>query len=195
MGILELSPRPGNCWNSTQDFIDVDKFGISLEKANCKFAWVPTCYQIRKDGHYQHGVRITVLFAIKPGDPALPPQIRGNIQRPCWWIQCVPEAGTTSDVFHDFVDHICSNIDQNGIDRTDAHNRVFLWDNLAAHHSAIVHNAVYLRAGPLEFSIVPRPPYHLEFGPIEYKICNLCEQIQLQKRKDGTDQIIEQELP
>ena len=135
-------------------FIDVDKFGISLEKANRKFAWAPSCYQIRKDGHYQHGVRITVLFAIKPGDPALPPQICGSIQRPCWWIQCVSGAGTTSVVFCDFVDHICSNIDQNGTDGTDDHH-VFMWDNLDAHHSAIVHNAVYLRVGPWEFSIVP----------------------------------------
>jgi hypothetical protein len=96
--------------------------------------------------------------------------------------------------FCDFVDHICSNIDQNGIDGTDNH-RVFLWDNLAVHHSAIVHNAVHLGAGPCEFSIFPWCPYHPEFGPIEYNICNLCEQIQVRKRKDWTDQILKQELP
>ncbi len=67
-------------------FINDDKFGISLEKANRKFAWAPTCYKIRNDGHYQHSVRITILFAIKPGDPALPPQTHGSIQCPRWWI-------------------------------------------------------------------------------------------------------------
>ena len=67
-------------------FIDVDEFGILLEKANRKFAWAPTCYRVRKDGHYQHGVKITVLFAIEPGDPALPPAPRGSIQCPRRWI-------------------------------------------------------------------------------------------------------------
>ncbi len=106
----------------------------------------------------------------------------------------MPGAGTTSVIFHDFVDHMSSNIDQNGTDGTDDH-WVFLWDNLAAHHSAIMHNAVYLRVGLWGFSSVPWPPYHPEFEPIEYKICNLSERIQLQKRKDWTDQILKQKLP
>jgi hypothetical protein len=70
----------------SQRFIDVDKFGISLAKANHKFAWAPTCYRVRKDGHHQHGVNITVLFAIKPIDPAVPPQTHVSIQCPCCWI-------------------------------------------------------------------------------------------------------------
>jgi hypothetical protein len=52
----------------------------------------------------------------------------------------VPGAGTLAVVCHDFVGHICSNVDQNGIDGMDDH-RVFLWDNLAAHHSPLMHNA------------------------------------------------------
>jgi hypothetical protein len=107
----------------------------------------------------------------------------------------VPEAGTTVIVLCDFVDHhICTNIKQNENDGTDYH-LVFLWDNLAAHHSPWVCNAVTIRPGPGQFSIVPRPPYHPEFGPFEYKICNLCEQIQMQKRCDWTNQVLEQELP
>jgi hypothetical protein len=102
----------------------------------------------------------------------------------------VPGAGTTAEVFRDFVDHICTTIEVNGHAGTDDH-RVFLWDNLVAHHSPIMNNTVYLRAGPWEFSIVRRPPYHPEYGPIEYKICDLCEQ----KRKEWTDQILEQMLP
>jgi hypothetical protein len=78
-------------------------------------------------------VSITVLFAIKPADPAVPPQTCGSIQCPCCWIQCVPRAGTTEIVFHDFVDRIGINIKQNGIDGT-GDCCVFLWDNLSAHH-------------------------------------------------------------
>jgi hypothetical protein len=66
--------------------MDVDEFGISLAKANCKFALAPSCYKVRKDGHYSHGVNITVLFEIKPGDPTVPLQMRGSIQCPCHWI-------------------------------------------------------------------------------------------------------------
>jgi hypothetical protein len=52
--------------------IDVDEFGISLEKCNCTGGWALRVFRVRKDVHYHHGAKITVLFAIKPGDPALP---------------------------------------------------------------------------------------------------------------------------
>ena len=42
--------------------------------------------------------------------------------------------------------------------------KIFLWDNLKTHYSDAVANAIYL-AG---HSIVPRPAYYPEDGPIEY---------------------------
>ncbi len=33
--------------------------------------------RVRKDGHCHHGVKITMIFAIEPGDPRLPPHVRG----------------------------------------------------------------------------------------------------------------------
>ena len=50
--------------------IDVDKFGVTLEKCNRTGGWAVKVLQVRKDGHYHHRAKITVIFAIKPGDPA-----------------------------------------------------------------------------------------------------------------------------
>ena len=52
--------------------IDVDEFGVTFERCNRKYGWAPKFSRVRKDGHYGHGTKITVLFAIKPGDPTLP---------------------------------------------------------------------------------------------------------------------------
>ena len=79
----------------------------------------------------------------------------------------MPGAERTTEIFLDFVDHICMDIEVNGHAGMDDHY-VFLWDNLAANHSPIMNNAVYLRVGHRKFSIVCQPPYHPEYGPIEY---------------------------
>jgi hypothetical protein len=121
--------------------IDVDEFGILLEKCNPTGGWVLRVFRVRKDGHYHHGAKITVLFAIEPGDPALPPHVRGSVQRPRHWVRCVHGVGTTINIFRDFCDHICSEIEQFGVVGTDDH-RILIWDNLAAHHSTYVHQTV-----------------------------------------------------
>ncbi len=35
---------------------------------------------MQMDGHYGHGKKITVLFAIEPGDPGLAPQVYGSVE-------------------------------------------------------------------------------------------------------------------
>ena len=55
--------------------IDFDEFGVSLEKCNRTGGLKVLC--VRKDGHYHHGAKTTVSFAIEPGDPRLPPYVRG----------------------------------------------------------------------------------------------------------------------
>jgi hypothetical protein len=47
--------------------INVDKFRITLEKCNRTGGWALKVFRVRKDGHYHHGSKITVLFAM-PGD-------------------------------------------------------------------------------------------------------------------------------
>jgi hypothetical protein len=101
--------------------------------------------------------------------------------------------GTTTNIFRDFCDHVCTKIEQFGVQGTDDH-RIFIWDNLAAHHSAYVHQTVRGREGPCQFSIVARPQYHPKFGPIEYKICDLMARIILKKQHYWTLNILEQEI-
>jgi hypothetical protein len=102
--------------------------------------------------------------------------------------------GTTSNIFHDFFDYVCCGIETNNIPGTDFH-RLFIWDNLAAHLSAYVHNTVTgCVGGPSNFSIVPRPPYYLKHGPIEYQICEVTEKIQLKKEDNGDMNQLEHEI-
>jgi hypothetical protein len=126
--------------------IDFDEFGVTLKRCNCTCVWALKVFHVRKDGHYKHGRKITILFAIEPGDLALPPDVRGSIARPRRWIHCIRLKGTSTNVFLDFCKTVCADIKANGIDGMDDH-RVFLWDNLSAHHSAYVHKTVTNRTG------------------------------------------------
>jgi hypothetical protein len=76
-------------------------------------------------------------------------------------------------------------IETNNFPGTDLH-RVFIWDNLTAHHSAYVHNTVTGCVSPTNFSIVPWPLYHQKYSLIEYKICEVMKKIGL-KKEDNWD--------
>jgi hypothetical protein len=141
---------------------------------------------MQKDGHYGHGKKITVLFAIEPGDPALAPQIYWSIEHPQRWIWCLWLKGTTTNVFRDFCELVCRDIERNGIAGTDDHH-MFIWDNLCAHHAAYVHKTVMNRAGPRRFLIAPRPQYHPKFVPIKYAICEVTLQLCLLKKEANWD--------
>ena len=170
--------------------IDVDEFSITLEKCNRTEGWEIKCRRVRTDGHYKSGLKLTVLLAIEPGDPRVPAGLRGGVDNPRRWVRCVQAAGTSINIFRDFVDHICTDIENNPVLPTDQH-RVFLWDNLAAHHSAYVHQTVTGRTGAVSFSIIARPPYHPKYGAIEYKICDLTHDLSMTKRPHWDTQRLE----
>ena len=162
--------------------IDVDDFAITLMKCNKKKGWALMCSRVRKYGHYKAGHKITVILAIEPGDPRLSQGMRGSVDNPRRWVRIIQNGGTTTIVFRDFCDYICTDIETNPVVGfgTDDH-RVFLWDNLNSHHSAYVIQTVTGRIGPSQFSIVPRPPYQPKYGPIEYKICDLTHDVSRHK--------------
>ncbi len=56
--------------------IDFDEFGVTLERCNRSCGWALKVFRVRKDGHYKVVRKITILFAIEPGDPALLPHVR-----------------------------------------------------------------------------------------------------------------------
>ena len=173
--------------------IDIDEFGLKLEKCNRTGGWALSCFRVRKEGHYKVGNSLTCLLAIEPGDPNLPPQQRGSVENPRRWVRCIQNGGTTVLVFRDFCEMICRDIETNRIPGTDDH-RVMLWDNLNSHHAAYVHQTVTGRTGPCQFTIVPRPPYQPKYGPIEYKICDLTDDIRKRKTREWDSARLEQEV-
>ena len=104
--------------------IDLDEFGVTLKRSNRSCGWTLKVFRVHKDGHYKVGRKITILFAIEPGDLALLPHVRGSVANPRRWIRCIRSKGTSTNVFRDFCKTVCADIKANGIAETDDH-RVF----------------------------------------------------------------------
>ena len=73
--------------------IDVDEFGISLQKCNRTRGYAASFYRVRKAGHYVRNTKLTVLFAFEPGDPQIPSNIDGSIERLRRWYQILQNEG------------------------------------------------------------------------------------------------------
>jgi hypothetical protein len=101
--------------------IDFDELGVTLERCNRSCGWALKVFRVRKDGHYKVGRKITFLFAIEPGDLALLPHVRGSVANPRRWIRCIRSKGTSTNVFRDFCETVCADIEANGIAETDNH--------------------------------------------------------------------------
>jgi hypothetical protein len=59
--------------------VDVDECGIALEKCNQSYGYAHSTIRVRKPGHYTKGKKLTVIAAIEPGDPTLPPNVDGRV--------------------------------------------------------------------------------------------------------------------
>ncbi len=46
---------------------------VTFEKCNHTGGWAVKVMCVRKDGHYHHGTKMAVIFAIEPGNPDLLP--------------------------------------------------------------------------------------------------------------------------
>mmetsp|Transcript_40189 Transcript_40189/g.45907 ORF Transcript_40189/g.45907 Transcript_40189/m.45907 type:complete len:221 (-) Transcript_40189:115-777(-) len=174
-----------------RQYIDVDEFGIEMNACNSKYGFALSCFRVRKPGHYARGQKLTVLFAIEPGDPRLAPNISGSIENPRRWIKVIISAGTTAYTFSDFIEYICNDIETNSVpaNLSDINDdRKFLWDNLRAHMAPIVVQTVEVRppGSNTTFSYIPRPPYQPKYGPIEYKICDLISAVGKKSTPDWT---------
>jgi hypothetical protein len=188
-----FGPPLGICGVRRRMLLDIDEFCMTLQKVNRKKGWALTCHRVRKHGHYKVGNSLTCLVGIEPGSELVPAGQRGSIENPRRWCKCIQNGGTTINIFRDFVDEICRDIEAAPIPVVDNH-RIFLWDNLAAHHSAYVHQTVTGRGGNQQFSIVPRPPYMPKYGPIEYKICDITHDVMKRKLADWDVPTLEREV-
>jgi hypothetical protein len=79
-GFWNCPPSLGNSGVARSRLIDFVEFGAALEKCNHSGGWKLLC--IQKDGNYHHGLKITALFAIEPGDLALLQNSQGSVERP-----------------------------------------------------------------------------------------------------------------
>lgn len=171
---------------------DADECGISIEQTNRRSGVAHTSIRVRKPGHYVKGHKLTVLFMIEPGDPALPPDVDGSLQNPRRWFKFIQEGGTTSEVFSEFVDGVLQEMETSGkeVDQS----RVFLWDNLRSHLTNQVYATVLARDSPNWFEIVPRPPYMPKYGPTEYVFAELGSKLRLRCQPNWTYADLEVEV-
>ncbi len=82
--------------------LDNDKFGVTLDKCNRRGGAVKVLH-VQKEGHYHNGAKITLIFAVEPGDPRLAPHVQGSVGLPQHWIGCVRYARNTTKIFCDSV--------------------------------------------------------------------------------------------
>jgi hypothetical protein len=196
---LDIAPPIGVVGVYRRQIIDVDEFGVELSKCNRKHGWSVKFNRIRKPGHYSKTEKLTVLIGIDPGDPKLPAHIGGSIERPGQWIQVVRGSGTTVLVFSQFVTMINQAIETRTLGLLQLgipvdFDRIYLWDNLNSHLSPMVAMVLYGHQGNHQFTSINRPPYQPEYGPIEYKICDLLHELKMASRPNWTTDILEQEL-
>ena len=157
--------------------IDVDEAGFELSCINWRQGYSATLIHIQKMGHYTRDTKLTMIMAIEPGDPIIPPHQIRSVQNPCHWIQVINSARMTAEEFVDFCSMICTNIEENPAGPHD-NEQTFLWDNLLSHGSALVTHTVHgqnmIVGTPCIFSIIPHLPYQPKFGPIEYIFCEIA---------------------
>jgi hypothetical protein len=122
-GFWNCPPPLGVFQVPRQRMVNFDKFGVTLEKEKCNRmgGWGVMVHRVHKDGHYHHGIKMTVIFAIEPGDLALPAHVRGSVERPRCWIRCLSVVGTTTNISRDFCGYICTDIETNNIPGTNFH--------------------------------------------------------------------------
>lgn len=141
-------------------FIDVDECGLVLDDANPHYGHAVRGLRVRRPGNYGRGlVKITVILAVEPGDPALPAHVNGSVEWPRMWARVSTDVGTTADTYKAFLE-------QDVMDTFPPHEpqRHFLHDNLTSHKRPDVVEAVYRRGHKLTC----RPPYRPHDGPIEW---------------------------
>ena len=158
-------------------FIDVDEAGFTLSACESKYGKAVTCVRVRDTGHYKRGQRnLSLILAVEPGNPTLPPHCYGSIQNPRkWWHMTVTSVNQV--VFAEFIDSMLSDIESNPVPGDD--EKILLWDNLSAHQTGLVTATVELRPSrpQFQFQIVPRPPYQPKYAPIEYIFCEISARL------------------
>ena len=138
--------------------IDVDEYGLELRSTDKHYGHAVKGLRVFHRGNYIRDTKVTVIAAIEPGDPNLPPDVDGSLNCPRRWIRVSTEKGTTSDVYKTFLkDKVMKSFN------ADEPQRTIMHDNLGAHMNPLLYREVN-RGG---HRILNRPPYYPTDGPIE----------------------------
>ena len=146
----------------TRDMIDADEFAIEVRDANANFGHAVKGIRVRKIGNYGRGkAKYTIIMAIEAGNWALKANEEGSIENPRIWYSLNTDPGTTTKIYLDYINHCL-------IDtfKPNERKRLVLHDNLGAHKSDEVADAIYERG----HRVMCRPPYRPNEAPIEFAI-------------------------
>jgi len=87
------------------------------------------------------GKNVSAFLAVEPGHPELPAHVNGSIQNPRHWC-CVSLVGASARTFNNFIASVVADIDINPLPGIGVQGKAFLWDNLRAHKSPLLHQTV-----------------------------------------------------
>ena len=77
-----LPPPLGVVGTHRRQFIDVDEFGVALQRVNTGMGRAHISLGVRKPGHCCRNMKSTALVAVKPGDNHISDGLRGSIANP-----------------------------------------------------------------------------------------------------------------
>ena len=181
-----MGPRIGVNGVPRHRLIDIDEASFCLKKIEKKYGRAYSSCRVRDLGNYKRGGgTISLLMAVEPGNPNLPPNQLGSIEFPRVWYKIVT-GSVDQFVYANFIDHICTDIEQHPLPHDN--ERYFLWDNLALHGTAYVNYKLEMRPSRHEFQFVaiPRPPYQPKFAPIEYVFCQIANELSNKTQENDT---------
>ncbi len=100
----------------------------------------PKGLAIRKPGNNDRGdFKLTILLAVKTGDPAIPAGRIGSVSNPRVWGRVNTVAGTSAQAYCTFVLHVLDTYDAVA---DPAMRRTLIHDNLSSHKAPEVYEAV-----------------------------------------------------
>jgi hypothetical protein len=143
-----------------EDILDCDEAKIMKEHCNQTYAKATVNSRCRTQGHYGHGDGTLILACISGGPDG---------QR---WLEFKREGGTDVLFFLHFIQRILVDIGPG----TPGDRKCFTFDNLLAHHHALVLASIVMAGHRYAF----RSPYWPQDGPIEYWF-NVLENILRQR--------------
>ena len=160
--------------------IDVDECAIELKAVNENYGHAVKGLRVRKIGNYGRGkCKFTLILAVEAGDPDLPASTEGSIELPRLWYRITTDAGTSTESYHDFINH----------DLIDKFNpgerqRVIMHDNLSSHKSDEIVESIYRRG----HSVICRVPYRPHEAPIEFTFNMFAEELRGRWSKIKTEE-------